>query len=168
MSTSREPVKLQWVTPSARPEQIKAGPQWKRAPGEDGGDRKGLGAASQICNDRVKSSPSRTPGCCCCPVTSVASDSLRLHGLQPASLLCRWDSPSKNIGVGCHALPPGDLPDPGIEPISPASLALQADTLPLSPLGKPWQTLPIHGCFSEPPTDITNQWLLFCIPGRLP
>ena len=24
---------------------------------------------------------------------------------QPARLLCPWDSPGKNIGVGCHALP---------------------------------------------------------------
>ena len=31
--------------------------------------------------------------------------------------------------------PPGDLPDPGIEPTSPASPALQADTS--EPLGKP-------------------------------
>ena len=29
---------------------------------------------------------------------------------------------------------PGDLPDPGIEPTSPA---LQADSLPSGPLGKP-------------------------------
>ena len=26
------------------------------------------------------------------------------HGLQPARLLCPWDSPGKNTGVGCHAL----------------------------------------------------------------
>ena len=26
------------------------------------------------------------------------------HGLQPARLLCAWDSPGKNTGVGCHAL----------------------------------------------------------------
>ena len=31
--------------------------------------------------------------------------------------------------------PPGDRPDPGIEPQSPASPALQADSLPLSHLG---------------------------------
>ena len=30
---------------------------------------------------------------------------------------------------------PGDLPNPGIEPASPASPALQADSLPLSHLG---------------------------------
>ena len=30
----------------------------------------------------------------------------------PARLLCPWDSPGKNTGVGCHALLQGDLPDP--------------------------------------------------------
>ena len=33
--------------------------------------------------------------------------------------------------------PPEDLPDPGIEPESPASLALQADSLPTELPGKP-------------------------------
>ena len=35
---------------------------------------------------------------------SVVSDSLRPHGLQPTRLLCPWDSPGKNIWVGCHFL----------------------------------------------------------------
>ena len=35
---------------------------------------------------------------------SVVSDSLQPHGLYPARLLCPWDSPGKNSGVGCHAL----------------------------------------------------------------
>ena len=39
------------------------------------------------------------------------SNSLRPHGLQPARLLCPWDSPGKNTGVGCHVR---NLPDPGI------------------------------------------------------
>ena len=26
------------------------------------------------------------------------------HGLQPTRLLCPWDSPAKNTGVGCHFL----------------------------------------------------------------
>ena len=30
-------------------------------------------------------------------------------------LLCSWDSPDKNSEVGCHAPPPGDPPDPGVE-----------------------------------------------------
>ena len=34
-------------------------------------------------------------------------------------------------GLPCP--PPGDLPDPGIKPMSPASPALKADSLPLSP-----------------------------------
>ena len=29
---------------------------------------------------------------------------LRPHGLQPSRLLCPWDSPGKNTGVGCHFL----------------------------------------------------------------
>ena len=37
-------------------------------------------------------------------VFSVMSSSLRLYGLQPTRLLCPWDSPGKNIGVGCCAL----------------------------------------------------------------
>ena len=44
------------------------------------------------------------------------------------------DSPGNNAGVGCHALPLGDLPNPGMEP---RSLALQADSLPTEPQGKP-------------------------------
>ena len=32
------------------------------------------------------------------------SDSVRPHGLQPTRLLCPWDSPGKNTGVGCHFL----------------------------------------------------------------
>ena len=32
------------------------------------------------------------------------SDSLWPHGLQPTRLLCPWDSPGKNTGVGCPAL----------------------------------------------------------------
>ena len=35
---------------------------------------------------------------------SVVSDSLWPYGLKPARLLCPWDSPGKNTGVGSHAL----------------------------------------------------------------
>ena len=34
----------------------------------------------------------------------VTSSSLQSHGLQPARLLCPWDSPGKNTGVGYHLL----------------------------------------------------------------
>ena len=30
------------------------------------------------------------------------SDSLRPHGLLPTRLLCPWNFPGKNTGVGCH------------------------------------------------------------------
>ena len=32
------------------------------------------------------------------------SDSVRPHKQQPIRLLCPWDSPGKNTGVGCHFL----------------------------------------------------------------
>ena len=32
------------------------------------------------------------------------SDSVRSHRRQPIRLLCPWDSPGKNTGVGCHFL----------------------------------------------------------------
>ena len=35
---------------------------------------------------------------------SVMSDCLKPHGLQPARLLCPWDSPGKNIETGSHSL----------------------------------------------------------------
>ena len=38
---------------------------------------------------------------------------------------------------GLLSPPPGDLPDPGIKPMSPMSSALQADSLLAEPSGKP-------------------------------
>ena len=48
---------------------------------------------------------------------------LRPYGLQPARLLCPWDSP-------------GDLPNPGSKPESLTSPALAVGSLPLAPPGK--------------------------------
>ena len=51
------------------------------------------------------------------------SASLQPHGLWLARLVYSWDSPGKNwSGLPCP--PPGDLPDPGIEPASLTSPAL--------------------------------------------
>ena len=58
---------------------------------------------------------------------------LRPHGLEPTKLLCPWDFPGKNTGVGQHFLLQGSIPNPGIEPASPA---WQADSLPLSSQGR--------------------------------
>ena len=62
---------------------------------------------------------------------SVVSDSLRAGGLYPTRLLRPWDSPGKYwSGLLFPSL--GDLPNPGIEPGSPA---LQADALTSEPPG---------------------------------
>ena len=71
------------------------------------------------------------------------------------------DSPGKNTGVGCHALHPGDLPNPGIEPRSPT---LQVDSLQSEPPGKPKNTgvgslSLLQGIF---PTQESNWGLLHC------
>ena len=59
----------------------------------------------------------------------VLSDSL-----QPRGLYRPWSSPGQNTGVGRFFPSPGDLPNLGIEPGSPA---LQADSLPTEISGKP-------------------------------
>ena len=46
--------------------------------------------------------------------------------------------------MGCHFLPPGYLSDPGIEPASPVSPALQEDSLPAKPLRKPFTLHDYH------------------------
>ena len=42
--------------------------------------------------------------CCCCCITSVVSNSVRLHRRQPIRLPRPWGSLGKNTGVGCHLL----------------------------------------------------------------
>ena len=64
---------------------------------------------------------------------SDMTEQLSTHtGLQPIRLLCPRDFPGKKPGVGCHFLFQGNLPDPGVEPVS---LALQAVSLLLSHWG---------------------------------
>ena len=48
-----------------------------------------------------------------------------------------WHFSGKDTGAGCHFPPPGDLPDPGIESTPPESPALQENSLPAEPSGKP-------------------------------
>ena len=47
---------------------------------------------------------------------SVMSHSLRPHRLQSTRLLCPWNSPGKNTGVGSHSLLQGGLRNPRIKP----------------------------------------------------
>ena len=47
---------------------------------------------------------------------SVVFNSLQLHGLQPARLLCPWDSLGKTPGIGCHFLLQGNFLIQGLNP----------------------------------------------------
>ena len=47
---------------------------------------------------------------------SVVSSSLQPHGLQPAGLLCPWDSLDKKPGIGCHFLLQGNFLIQGLNP----------------------------------------------------
>ena len=73
-----------------------------------------------------------------CVSRSAVSGSLPRHGLwfpmQATRLLCPWESPGKDTGVGCHFLLQGIFPGPGVEP---RPLTLQADSLLTEPPEKP-------------------------------
>ena len=61
----------------------------------------------------------------------VCSASLRPLGLSPARLLCPWDSPGKNTGVGCHFL----FQEIFVTWDQTCVSCLAVDSLPLSHLG---------------------------------
>ena len=86
--------------------------------------------------------------CCCCSDGQLYLTLLRPHGLQPTRLLCRWDSPGKNIGVDCHALLQGIFPTEGSNLRLLRLLHWQAGTLPLAPPGKPHSTLQVFSNIS--------------------
>ena len=77
-----------------------------------------------------------------CPVLcSVMSDSCDPHWLQPSRLVCPWDSPGKNTGVGHHS------PLQGIFLPQGSSLWLlhwQADSLPAGVDSLWWQLSAYH------------------------
>ena len=74
---------------------------------------------------------------------SVVSNSLRPHALEPARLLCPWDSSTKNPGVGHHFLLQGILETLGLNSNLLCCLHWQVDSLPLAPPEKP---LRVHTC----------------------
>ena len=63
-------------------------------------------------------------------IHSDMSDSLRSHGLYPVRLLCPWGFSRQEYWSGRSLPSPGDLPNPGVEPGSPA---LQTDSLLFEP-----------------------------------
>ena len=62
-----------------------------------------------------------------------------LHGQYPIKFLCPWDSADKDTGMGCPSLLQGIFPSQ----VSNPSPALQADALPLSHQGSPFNFLKI-------------------------
>ena len=99
---------------------VGSGPQSSSPPGSaDTGEERLRGMAR-----RVLTAPHRLLPQSCPParshsvLCSVVSDSLRPHGLQPTRLLCPWDSPDKNTGVGCRALLQGIFPTQGSTQVS--------------------------------------------------
>ena len=64
------------------------------------------------------------------------SNFLQSYGLQSARLLCPWDSPGKNTGVGCRDLLQGIFPSQGSNPCLLYLLYWQAGSSPLAPPGK--------------------------------
>ena len=71
-----------------------------------------------------------------CISHSIVFNSLRPHRLQPARLLCPWNSPGKNTGVGCHALLQGIFLTPG-NPCLLCLLHWQMGSWPQARPGKP-------------------------------
>ena len=76
-------------------------------------------------------------GCMLCLVAQLCSSFCNPMDGSPPGFSVHGDSPGKNAGVGCPGPPPGDLPNPGIEP---RSLTLQAYSLLCEPPGKPKNT----------------------------
>ena len=93
----------------------------------------GILASSDFCIHRGSWGPCRDQACK--HVCSVVFNSLQPHGLWPTRLLCSWDSPGKNIGVGCHFLLWGIFPTQGSNRRLLQLLHWQVDSLPAAPPG---------------------------------
>ena len=76
-----------------------------------------------------------------CVSHSAMSNSLQPHRLQPTRLLCPWDSPGKNIGMGCHFFLQAIFPTQGSNPHLLSLLHWKMDSFPLSHLGSPKEPL---------------------------
>ena len=64
-------------------------------------------------------------------VASGVSNSLQPHVLQPTRLLCPWNFPGKNTGVGCHIFLQGVFPTQGSNLCLLDFLHWQVGSLPL-------------------------------------
>ena len=71
-----------------------------------------LGWYDIIMNTLVSNNHSKSVSFSC----SIIPSSLWPHGLQPTRLLCPWDFPGKDAGVGCHFLLQRIFPTQGSNP----------------------------------------------------
>ena len=95
----------------------------------------------------------------CAVSYSVAQSCLTLcdpMDCSPPGSSVHGNSPGKNTGVGCHAPPPGDCPNPGIKPRSPT---LQADSLLSEPPGKPSLVVLVVKNLPANAGDIRDPWI---------
>ena len=75
---------------------------------------------------------------CCLSAQSLRGVRLSVtRGLQATRLLCPWNSPGKNTGVGCHFLLQGIFSTQGSNPCLPRLLNCRQILYPLSDLGSP-------------------------------
>ena len=111
---------------------------------------------------RKSSSVSTAPDSLCLVTRScLVLDSLQSHGLQPASLPCPpgFSRPEYWSGLPCPS--PGDFPNPGIEPRAPA---LQVDSLPSEPPGKPRSSGSAENMASLSSVQLFSRVRLFATP----
>ena len=74
---------------------------------------------------------------CVLAVSSVVSDSLRPYGLVVLHTPLYMRFPRQEYWSGLPCPPPGDLPNPGIKPMSLVSPALPGRSFTTTPSGKP-------------------------------
>ena len=101
---------------------------------------------------------------------SVVSDSMQPYGQQPIRLLCSWDSPGKNPGVGCHALLQEIFPIQGSNP-GLLGVSCIGDTLPLSPSVKLVNVYSCIICFRQngfPPVSLNKSLVELIFQDKVP
>ena len=102
-------------------------------------------------------------------LSHFSCNSLWPYGLYSARLLCPWDSPGKNTGVGCHALFQGIFPTQGLNTCLLCLLHWQESSLPQCHLGRLTENIknpPRSYLFSQEWPDemylLLYQELLYC------
>ena len=102
------------------------------------------------------SSPTPKPQVCVCVLNRVPS--WRSDGLWPSRLLCPWDFPGKNTGVGCHFFLQRIFQTQGLNVHLLRLLHWQADFWRLRHLGSP--TFFHKGQIIQDPDMVQDLWIL--------